>query len=116
MEPAADRRGAPNFLDSQGYFFEPQWSPPVTGGTTIGVNAANNDAIRPQWSPSVTGGKIGPSAHQAGGNPAAAMEPTGDRQDTRIGLITADRWLLPQWSPTNDRRGMPVVTPWARPR
>jgi hypothetical protein len=44
------------------------------------------------------------------------MEAAGDRQDTRIGLITADRWLLPQWSPPMIGGDMPVVTPWAAPK
>jgi hypothetical protein len=32
MEPASDQREHPNFLDSHGYFFDPQWSPLRSAG------------------------------------------------------------------------------------
>ena len=34
----------------------PQWSPPVTGGTTLRPLVAFFDEVQPQWSPPVTGG------------------------------------------------------------
>jgi hypothetical protein len=45
--PPFDRREHPNFLDTPGYFFEPQWSLPLDSGSTqVRVLASRKASFR----------------------------------------------------------------------
>ena len=44
------------FLNTHGYFFEPQWSTPLTGGSTGMLIESVPDGNGPQRSPSAIGG------------------------------------------------------------
>ncbi len=57
MEPAAHGRDD----ETQAKFAQvkldaPQWSPPLTGGTTEAVGVGAEYPFAPQWSPPLTGG------------------------------------------------------------
>ena len=47
----------------------------------VGVNAANNDAIRPQWSPPSDGGSTRLLEVPGGAGVVAAMEPAAERRE-----------------------------------
>ena len=59
----------------------PQWSPPLNGGSTIMVNAAQTQEIAPQWSPPPNGGSTTPGDVQFNRERHAAMEPAAERRE-----------------------------------
>ena len=103
---------------------EPQWSPPLKGGSTSlaaqPVVAGNGAAMEPaaegrehltlacgkclydvpQWSPPLKGGSTLNHVARYGGILAAAMEPAAEgREHAYIGAAGAGNVQSPQWSP-----------------
>ena len=56
MEPARDGRDDDYCVASVTGDNPPQWSPPVTGGTTSEIRDWLKAKFEPQWSPPVAGG------------------------------------------------------------
>ncbi len=115
MEPAAERREHPPPTVPVTTLIVPQWSPPLSGGSTEETLANVNLAWGPQWSPPVNGGSTPPpdsiwpvvqvpqwSPPPSGGStgravgarahlPAAAMEPAAKRREYRRPARTSRR-------------------------
>ena len=61
--------------------FQPQWSPPLNGGSTALTYWGQFVDHEPQWSPPLNGGSIHPVTPVTARGAGAAMEPAAERRE-----------------------------------
>ena len=81
MEPARQGRDDEEFGSGVTPSAEPQWSPPVRGGTTARIARLSQGSAVPQWSPPVRGGTTPVIVLEHPGQQLAAMEPARQGRD-----------------------------------
>ncbi len=106
--PCGSRNGARRFIGGSTdtlYRYpvvidQPQWSPPLLGGSIAHPSAILTNKNAPQWSPPLIGGSIRHhDAPQHRGGLHTAMESAVDRREHPGGAVTVGTPIPPQWSP-----------------